>query len=179
MVTLLHHVKPWMQRSIAESEVRMGQRMETMTEHKVQGIHKRLDAFELRVLERPSPATDLSSFQAELDSLWSDLDAIIAPPTDELESAPIALSDDTMLDALFSDNLAQPEPTRTYGKRHRSNHISDTTEDVRARKWERQQNEQSRRASIVDEELRQQRVRESALGASISTPTTEGIMRDM
>uniref|UniRef100_M1DJD9 Integrase core domain containing protein n=1 Tax=Solanum tuberosum TaxID=4113 RepID=M1DJD9_SOLTU len=129
--------------------------METMMDQKVQVIHKCLDAFELRVLERPAPATDLSSFRTELDSLRADIDAIIATPTDEPESAPTALADDTVLDVIFSDDIAQPEPTRARGKWHRSSHISDTTEDARARKRERQQNEQARRASIVDEELRQ------------------------
>uniref|UniRef100_M1DMD2 Integrase core domain containing protein n=1 Tax=Solanum tuberosum TaxID=4113 RepID=M1DMD2_SOLTU len=52
---------------------------------------------------------------------------------------------------------------------------SDTTKDTRAKKRERQQNEQARRASILDEELRQQRVREGTLGASSSIPTTEAM----
>uniref|UniRef100_M1DMY4 Integrase core domain containing protein n=1 Tax=Solanum tuberosum TaxID=4113 RepID=M1DMY4_SOLTU len=53
-------------------------------------------------------------------------------------TAPTALADDTVLDVLFSDDIAQPEPTRVRGKRHLSSHISDTTEDARARKRERQ-----------------------------------------
>uniref|UniRef100_M1DL50 Integrase core domain containing protein n=1 Tax=Solanum tuberosum TaxID=4113 RepID=M1DL50_SOLTU len=175
MATLLHHVKPWMQKSIAESEARMERRMVTMMDQKVQAVHKCLDAFELRVLEQPSLATDLSSFRTELDSLRADVDAIISTPTDEPESAPTPLADDTVLDALFSDDIAQPEPTRARGKRHRSSHVSDTTEDARARKRERQQNEQVRRASIVDEKLRQHRARESIIRASSSTPTTEAM----
>uniref|UniRef100_M1DU59 Uncharacterized protein n=1 Tax=Solanum tuberosum TaxID=4113 RepID=M1DU59_SOLTU len=63
------------------------------------------------------------------------------------------------------DDIAQPEPTRALGKRHHSSHVSDTTEDARARKQERQQNNQARRASIVDEESHQQRARESISGA--------------
>uniref|UniRef100_M1DKX4 Integrase core domain containing protein n=1 Tax=Solanum tuberosum TaxID=4113 RepID=M1DKX4_SOLTU len=131
MATLLHHVKPWMQRSIAKSEIRMKRKIETMMDQKVQAVHKRLDAFELRVLERPAPATNLSSFRTELDNLLADLES----------------------------------------------HF-DTIEDARAKKQERQQNKQARRASIVDEELHQQRVRESTLGASISRPTTESTVRD-
>uniref|UniRef100_M1E083 Integrase core domain containing protein n=1 Tax=Solanum tuberosum TaxID=4113 RepID=M1E083_SOLTU len=132
MATLLHHVKPWMQKSITESEVRMERRMETMMDQKVQDVHKRLDAFELRVFTRPVPVTDLSSIQTELDSLRADLDATIAPPTDELECSLIALADDT-------------------------------------------KNEQARRASIVDEELGQQRARESIIGDSSSRTTTEAM----
>uniref|UniRef100_M1DG93 Uncharacterized protein n=1 Tax=Solanum tuberosum TaxID=4113 RepID=M1DG93_SOLTU len=58
--------------------------------------------------------------------------------------------------------------------------MSDTTEDARAKKRELQQNEQARKASILDEESRQQRVREGALGASSSISTTEAMtaMRD-
>ncbi|KAK4713502.1 hypothetical protein R3W88_019409 [Solanum pinnatisectum] len=132
MATLLHHVKPWMQKSIAEFKARMEWRMETMMDQKVQAVHKLLDSFELRVLERPTPATDLSSFQTELKSLRADLDAIIATPIDEPESAPTALADDI-------------------------------------------QNEQARRASIVDEELRQQRAHESIIGALSSRPTIEAM----
>ncbi|KAK4707243.1 hypothetical protein R3W88_033215 [Solanum pinnatisectum] len=101
--------------------------METMMDQKVQAVQKRLDACELRVL---TPVKDLSSIWTDLDSLRADLDAIIAPPTDEPEFSPIALVDDTVIDALFSDDIAQPEPTRARGKRHCSSHVSDTTEDA-------------------------------------------------
>uniref|UniRef100_M1DFF5 Integrase core domain containing protein n=1 Tax=Solanum tuberosum TaxID=4113 RepID=M1DFF5_SOLTU len=160
-------MKSWMQKSIAESEARM----ESMMDQKVQAIHKRLDVFKLRVLEQPAPVTDMSSFLTELDSLRADLDAIIVPPTDEPESVHNVLVDDTVLGALFSDDIAQPKPTCSREKRHHSSHISDTTEDARARKRERQQNEKARRASIVDKELHQQRARESIIGASSSRPT--------
>uniref|UniRef100_M1DJ67 Integrase core domain containing protein n=1 Tax=Solanum tuberosum TaxID=4113 RepID=M1DJ67_SOLTU len=172
MATLLHHVKPWMHKSIAESEVRMERMMETMMDQKVQVVHKHLDAFKLRVLIRPAPVIDVSSIRTELDSLRADLDAITAPHT---ESAPTTLADDTVIDALFINDIAQPEPTRARGKRHRSSHVSDTTEDARARKREHQQNEQAIRASILDEDLRQHRARESIIGASSSRPTTEAI----
>uniref|UniRef100_M1DPZ3 Integrase core domain containing protein n=1 Tax=Solanum tuberosum TaxID=4113 RepID=M1DPZ3_SOLTU len=100
MATLLHHVKPWMQRSIAESEV-------------------------------------LSSIQTELDNLRADLDTIPAAPTDEPESAPTALADDTVLDALFGEDTTQPESTRACGKRPLSSRISDTTEEAWAKKRDR------------------------------------------
>uniref|UniRef100_M1DVC0 Integrase core domain containing protein n=1 Tax=Solanum tuberosum TaxID=4113 RepID=M1DVC0_SOLTU len=45
MATLLHHIQPWMQKSIAESEARIERRMEAMMERKVQAVNKRLDAF--------------------------------------------------------------------------------------------------------------------------------------
>uniref|UniRef100_M1DQX5 Integrase core domain containing protein n=1 Tax=Solanum tuberosum TaxID=4113 RepID=M1DQX5_SOLTU len=174
MATLLHHVKPWMQKSIAESEARMEKRMATVVDQKVQAVHKRLDAFELRVLTRSVPVTDFSSFRTELDSLWADIDSILATPIDEPESAPTTLADDTVLDALFrEDTDAQLELTRVHGKRPRSSRISDTTYDARAKKRERHQNGQTRKKSIVDEELRQQRVRESVAGVSSSVPIVE------
>ena len=46
MSTLLHHIHPWMQKSIAESEARMERQMQ----RKIAEVNQRLDAFELRVL---------------------------------------------------------------------------------------------------------------------------------
>uniref|UniRef100_M1DLR2 Integrase core domain containing protein n=1 Tax=Solanum tuberosum TaxID=4113 RepID=M1DLR2_SOLTU len=133
-----------MQKSIAESEARMEKRMATTVDQKVQAVHKRLYAFELRVLARPAPVTNFSSFRTELDSLRADIDSILATPTVEPEFAPIALADDTVLDALFKEDIdAQSEPTRARGKRPRSSHISDTTDDARAKKREHHQNEQA------------------------------------
>ncbi|KAG5606313.1 hypothetical protein H5410_027805 [Solanum commersonii] len=63
MAKLLQHIQPWMQKSIAESEARMERRMENMMDRKVQAVNKRLDAFELRFLERPALAKDLSFFR--------------------------------------------------------------------------------------------------------------------
>ncbi|KAG5600404.1 hypothetical protein H5410_031774 [Solanum commersonii] len=95
MATLLHHIQPWMQKSIAESEARVERRMEGMMDLKVQAVNNRLDAFELRVLERPAPAIDLSALQADIASLRSDVEAILAAPSVEPQVAPTALADDT------------------------------------------------------------------------------------
>uniref|UniRef100_M1D9P3 Integrase core domain containing protein n=1 Tax=Solanum tuberosum TaxID=4113 RepID=M1D9P3_SOLTU len=127
MATLLHHVRPWMQKSIVESESRMERRMESMMDQKVQAINKRLDAFELRVVERPAPTTDLSSFQSD------------------------------------GDAEEHPESTRARGKRHRSKHSSEATKDERAKKQEHKKDKQAKRASIIDKQLRQERVRESVV----------------
>uniref|UniRef100_M1DK22 Integrase core domain containing protein n=1 Tax=Solanum tuberosum TaxID=4113 RepID=M1DK22_SOLTU len=162
--------------------------MEGMMDRKVQTVNKRLDAFELRVLERPAPTIDLSSFQSELASLRADVHAIIATPTVEPQAAPTALADDTVLDALFSGIAEEePEPTHTKGKRHRSSR----TKEENAQNIQRSQEKAARKASILDEELHQRRVRESVAGASSSSPfievppivrdvvsTTEGAMMD-
>uniref|UniRef100_M1DAS0 Integrase core domain containing protein n=1 Tax=Solanum tuberosum TaxID=4113 RepID=M1DAS0_SOLTU len=155
MATLLHHVKPWMQRSISEFEARMERRMEHMMNLKVQAVNKRLDAFDLRVLERLAPITDIFSFRTELDHFWADLDAILAPSMDAPESVPIAPVDDTVLHARSSEDIPQSESSRAQGKRHHFSHTSDATEDAREKKREHQHTTYDRRASIVDEELRQ------------------------
>ena len=54
MATLLYQIQPWMQKSITESEERLERRMVQYTERKIAEVHQRLDAFELRVLSRPS-----------------------------------------------------------------------------------------------------------------------------
>ncbi|KAG5590369.1 hypothetical protein H5410_040883 [Solanum commersonii] len=83
MATLLHHIQPWMQKLIAKSEARVERRMEDMIDRKVQAVNNRLDAFELRVLERPTPAIDLSALQADIASLRSDVETILAAPSIE------------------------------------------------------------------------------------------------
>uniref|UniRef100_M1DII0 Integrase core domain containing protein n=1 Tax=Solanum tuberosum TaxID=4113 RepID=M1DII0_SOLTU len=87
MATQLHHIQPWMQKSIAEFEARMERRMEGMMDRKV-----------------------------ELVSIRFDVDAILANPTVEPQAAPTALADDTMLDALFSGTAEEGiEPTHAKG----------------------------------------------------------------
>uniref|UniRef100_M1DJI0 Integrase core domain containing protein n=1 Tax=Solanum tuberosum TaxID=4113 RepID=M1DJI0_SOLTU len=139
MATLLHHIQPWMQKSIAESEDRM---------------------------------------ETELTSLWTDIDAILSTPTVEPQAAPTALADDTVLDALFSGTVEEGlEPTHAKGKRHRSNR----TEEEKVKKRQRRQEKEARKDSILEEQLRQQRVRESVVGASSSAPVVEvpPVMRDV
>uniref|UniRef100_M1DHI9 Integrase core domain containing protein n=1 Tax=Solanum tuberosum TaxID=4113 RepID=M1DHI9_SOLTU len=170
MATLLDHILPWMQKSIAESEARMERRMEGMMDRKVQAVNKRLDAFELRILERSAPAIDLSALQADLASLRTDVDAILTAPSVKSQVAPTALADDTVLDALFSGTAEEgPAPTHAKGKRYRSHRI----EEEKAQKRQRRQEKEARRASLLDEELRQQRVRERVVGASSSAPVVE------
>ena len=77
MATLLHHIQPWMQRSIAEAEERLERRMVQHTERKIVEVHQGLDAFDLRVLARPAPQVDVSTLQAAVDSLRTDIDMIL------------------------------------------------------------------------------------------------------
>ncbi|KAG5581492.1 hypothetical protein H5410_052119 [Solanum commersonii] len=73
MAILLHHIQPWMQKSIVEFEARMERMIEGMMDWKVQ-----------------------------LASLLTDVDAILATPTIEPQAALTALTDDTVLDVLFN-----------------------------------------------------------------------------
>ncbi|KAG5615216.1 hypothetical protein H5410_015040 [Solanum commersonii] len=59
MATLLHHIQPWMQKTIAESEARVECRMEDMMDRK-----------------------------ADIASLRSDVEAILAAPSVEPQVAP-------------------------------------------------------------------------------------------
>ena len=77
MATLLHHIQPWMQRSITESEERLERKMMQFTERKIAAVNQRLDAFELRVLARPAPPVDVSTLQGAVDSLRADIDTIL------------------------------------------------------------------------------------------------------
>ena len=57
MATLLHHIQPWMQKSITESEARIERKMQ----RKIVEVNERLDAFKLIVLARPAPQVDVST----------------------------------------------------------------------------------------------------------------------
>ena len=69
MATLLHHIKPSMQRSITEADERLERKITQPTERKVIEVHQRLDAFELRVLVRQSPKGDVIDLEAAVESL--------------------------------------------------------------------------------------------------------------
>ena len=95
-------------------------------------------------------------------------------PANEPEHAPMVLSEDTIFDALFREDAeTQPDPTHARGKSHRSRHTSEATEDERAKKREHKQEKQAKRASILDEQLCQERVCESVAGASSFVPVLE------
>ena len=54
IATLLHHIQPWIQKSITESEECLERKIQQFTEWKIAEVNQRLDAFELRVLAGPS-----------------------------------------------------------------------------------------------------------------------------
>uniref|UniRef100_M1DL71 Integrase core domain containing protein n=1 Tax=Solanum tuberosum TaxID=4113 RepID=M1DL71_SOLTU len=108
--------------------------------------------------------------EADLANLRTNVDAILATPSVETQASPTTLADDTVLHALFSETAKEgPAPTHAKVKRHRSHR----TEEEKAHKRQCRQEKEARRTSIVDEELRQQRVRERVAGASSTAPVVE------
>ena len=119
MAMLLHHIQPWMQRSIAESQERLERRMVQHTERKIAEVHQRLDAFELQVLAGPSPQVDVSTLQATVDSHRADIDMILKARVPESEAPSAEPAEDTVMAALFATSEITPPPSRENAKRRR------------------------------------------------------------
>ena len=119
MATLLHHIQPWMQRSITEAEERLERKMVQYTERKIAEVNWRLDAFELRVLARPTPPVDVSTLQAAVDSLRADIDTILEARVAESEALSADPSEDTVMADLFATLEIPPPPLREHAKRRR------------------------------------------------------------
>ena len=164
MATLLHHIQPWMQKSITESEERLERKMVQYAERKIAEVHQRLDAFEFRVLALPAPPVDVSTLQAAVDSLRADIDTILEARVPESEVASVEPAEDTVLEALFATSEIPPPPPRENAKRLRG----QTKNEARARKKEGREMEAARRASLAKEEAHQMRASELAAGTSSS-----------
>uniref|UniRef100_M1DEQ1 Integrase core domain containing protein n=1 Tax=Solanum tuberosum TaxID=4113 RepID=M1DEQ1_SOLTU len=109
-----------------------------MMDQKVQAVNKRMDAFELRVLKRPGPTIDVTTFQDDLASLRADVAALLAPDTKVPESAPAVLEDEMVMTTMFGDTMPPPGFDHTDGILPRSDHTIDIEEARRLRKKERQ-----------------------------------------
>ncbi|TMX04570.1 hypothetical protein EJD97_007517 [Solanum chilense] len=164
MSTLLHHIQPWMQWSIAESEKCLERRMVQHRERKIAEVHQHFDALELRVLARPSPQVDVTTLQAAFKGLRAHIDMILEARVPESEAPSTEPIDDTVMAALFATSEIPPPPPREHAKRRRGREEDES----RARKKERREIEAARRVSLADEEARKMRVVESASGASRS-----------
>ena len=116
MATLLYHIQPWMQKSIAEAEERLERRMVQHIEWKIAEVRQHLDAFELRVLARPAPPVDMSTLQAAVDSLHADIDMTIEAKVPESETLSTEPAEETVMAALFSSSEIPPPPPREHAK---------------------------------------------------------------
>ena len=101
MVTLLHHIQPWMQRSITQVEECLERKMAQHIGRKMAEVHQRLDDFELWVLERLSSLVDGSTLQAAVVSLLADIQMIQEARVPMYEATSAEPIEDTMLAALF------------------------------------------------------------------------------
>ncbi|KAG5579965.1 hypothetical protein H5410_050592 [Solanum commersonii] len=86
MATLLHHIQPWMQKLIAESEARVERRMEDMMDRKVQAVNNRLDGLNRVLGDRPGHR---SLRCGDIASLRSDVEVILAAPSVEPQVTPL------------------------------------------------------------------------------------------
>ena len=110
----LHPRLDMMQKSITESEERLERKMVQYTKRKIAEVHQRLDAFELRVLDRPSPPVDVSTLRVAVDSLRADIDTILESRVPESEAPSFETAENTVLAALFSTYEIPPPPPREH-----------------------------------------------------------------
>ena len=89
------------------------------TEWNIAEVHKRLDAFELRVLARLAPPVDVSTRLAAVDNLRADIDTILEARVPEPEAPSVEPAEDTVLAALFATLNIPPPPPREHAKRRR------------------------------------------------------------
>ena len=151
MATLLHHIKPLMQRSINEEEERLKCKMVHHTEQKISEVHQRLDALELRVLASSAPQVDVSTLQAAVESLRADIYMILESRVPECKSPYADLVVDTLMASLYPTSEISPLPPREHARR-----CKGRKEDVaREQKKEHCEMKPTRRASLIDEEALQ------------------------
>ena len=84
----MHHIKHWMKKSIAEVEEPIEKKVDQQTDRMIQEVHQRLDAYDLRVLARPTATIDLTTLLADLASLMAYVDAILDLRVPEPKAAP-------------------------------------------------------------------------------------------
>ena len=148
MCTLLHHIQPWMQKSIAEEEETIEKNMAWWTERQNMEVIQHLDAFELRVLAWKTPIVDLTTLQDVVASMIQNMDTILEGRVPEFEAPSAEPAEDIVMATLFSTTAAPSTDPREHTKRHQSRKDDET----RARNRERLELKAFRRASLIDEE---------------------------
>ena len=84
---------------------------------------------------------DVSTLQAAVDSLHTDIDTILEARVPESEAPSVEPAENTMLAALFTTSEIPPPPPRESANRHRGR----AEDEARARKKERREMEAARR----------------------------------
>ncbi|TMX03693.1 hypothetical protein EJD97_014822 [Solanum chilense] len=138
MATLLHHIQPWMQRSIVKADEHLERKMAQHNKRKV--------------------------MEDAVESLRADFDSILKARVPKSKAPSTETVEDTVLVALFSTTSVPPPPPRERAKRHRTR----DEDESRSWKKERHELEAARRASLIDKEARQLRDIELDAGASSS-----------
>ena len=118
----------------------------------------------MRVLACPAPPVDVSSLQAAVDSLRTDIDMILEAEVLKSEAPSAEPAEDTVMASLFATSEIPPPPPPEHDKRHRGRE----EDKAQARKKERREIEATRRASLVEEETRLMRAIELVARASSS-----------
>ena len=132
IATLLHHIQPWMQMSIADAEEHLERKMVQHIERKIAKVHQRLDAFELRVLARPAPQVDVSTLQAAVESLRADIDMILEDRVHESEDPSAKPTADTVMAKLFATSETPRPPLREHAKRRKGREKNDASNGKRS-----------------------------------------------
>ena len=89
---------------------------------------------------------DVSTLQASVESLRTDVDMILEARVPEFEASSEP-AEDTVLVALFATSEIPPPPPREHAKSFRGR----AEDEARARKKERREMEAARRASLAEE----------------------------
>ena len=97
----------------------MERKMVQRTERKILRFISAFDAFELRVLAHPAPPMNVSTLQAAVDSLRTDIDMILEARVPESETLSTEPAEETVMAALFSSSEIPPPPPREHAKRCR------------------------------------------------------------
>ena len=116
------------------------------------------------MLARPVPRVDVSTLQAAVDSLRTDIDMILEARVPESKAPSVKPAEDTVIASLFATSEIPPPPPREHAKRRRGR----DEDEERARKTECREIEAARRASLAEEEAHQMRAGECAARASSS-----------
>ena len=115
----MHHIQPWIRRSIADAEERLERKMVQQTEQKIGKVHQLLDTFQTRVLARPSPPVDVSTLQAAVESLRADINMILEARVPKFEAPSVEPVEDIVMAVVFATSEIQQHQPQEDAKRRK------------------------------------------------------------